>query len=70
MVANMRPAALVLPDCKGCRDKHLLQVSELLPAKEYYIAEGYHQQYLEKGGRAGNSQSAAKGCQDKIRCYG
>ena len=48
----------------------LLQVAELLPAKEYYIAEGYHQQYLEKGGRMGNGQSAAKGCQDKIRCYG
>lgn len=28
------------------------------------------QQYLEKGGRFGTGQSAAKGCTDPIRCYG
>ena len=44
--------------------------AELKPATDYYIAEKYHQQYLEKGGRAGSGQSAAKGCTDKIRCYG
>ena len=27
-------------------------------------------QYLEKGGRFGRKQSAAKGCSDPIRCYG
>ena len=26
-------------------------VVELLPAGDYYLAEDYHQQYLEKGGR-------------------
>ncbi|GMH35999.1 hypothetical protein BSKO_03867 [Bryopsis sp. KO-2023] len=45
-------------------------VVEVLAAGDYYIAEDYHQQYLEKGGRNGNKQSAAKGCKDTIRCYG
>jgi len=29
-------------------------VVELLPAGDYYLAEDYHQQYLEKGGRWGS----------------
>uniref|UniRef100_A0A0D6R015 peptide-methionine (S)-S-oxide reductase n=1 Tax=Araucaria cunninghamii TaxID=56994 RepID=A0A0D6R015_ARACU len=45
-------------------------VTEILPAKKFYRAEEYHQQYLEKGGRSGFRQSAAKGCNDPIRCYG
>lgn len=45
-------------------------VSELEPASDYYIAEGYHQQYLEKGGNYNRPQNATKGATDKIRCYG
>lgn len=31
----------------------------------FYVAESYHQRYLEKGG-----QDASKGATEKIRCYG
>ncbi|KAL3938625.1 MAG: hypothetical protein SGBAC_006502 [Bacillariaceae sp.] len=40
-------------------------VTEVLPAKVFYDAEDYHQQYLLKGG-----QSAKKGDTSFIRCYG
>jgi peptide-methionine (S)-S-oxide reductase len=40
-------------------------VTELLPATKFWMAEDYHQQYLEKGG-----QSAKKAATEKIRCYG
>lgn len=43
---------------------------EVKPIDVFYPAENYHQQYLEKGGRNGRGQSAAKGCTDHIRCYG
>jgi peptide-methionine (S)-S-oxide reductase len=44
--------------------------TELRNATPFWPAELYHQQYLEKGGRFGTPQSAEKGCQDEIRCYG
>ncbi len=40
------------------------------PATPYPALQAYHQQYLSRGGRFGRPQSAEKGCQDKIRCYG
>lgn len=40
-------------------------VTECLPAKKFWMAEDYHQQYLLKGG-----QSAKKGDKTTIRCYG
>lgn len=40
-------------------------VVELVPAGDYWLAEDYHQQYLEKGG-----QDASKGASSRIRCYG
>ena len=44
--------------------------TEIFPAMQWYDAEKYHQQYLARGGRFGRGQSAEKGCQDPIRCYG
>lgn len=44
--------------------------TELLNATPFWPAEKYHQQYLEKGGRMGSPQSAAKGATETIRCYG
>lgn len=40
-------------------------VTEILPGKEWFRAEDYHQRYLEKGG-----QCAQVGDISSIRCYG
>ena len=40
-------------------------MTEVKEAQEFYMAEDYHQQYLMKGG-----QSAKKGADATIRCYG
>eukprot|EP00548_Thalassiothrix_antarctica_P002476 CAMPEP_0194146388 /NCGR_PEP_ID=MMETSP0152-20130528/20562_1 /TAXON_ID=1049557 /ORGANISM="Thalassiothrix antarctica, Strain L6-D1" /LENGTH=291 /DNA_ID=CAMNT_0038846897 /DNA_START=56 /DNA_END=932 /DNA_ORIENTATION=+ len=40
--------------------------SELKKTKPFWPAEKYHQQYLEKGGRLGEPQSAEKGSTDTI----
>lgn len=45
-------------------------VTEIEEINNYYVAEEYHQKYLERGGRFGQGQSAEKGCNDPIRCYG
>ena len=44
--------------------------TEVKEAKVFWPAEPEHQDYLKNGGRFGRSQSADKGCNDKIRCYG
>lgn len=40
-------------------------ITEIEDAAAFWLAEDYHQQYLEKKG-----QSAEKGCEVPIRCYG
>lgn len=40
-------------------------VTEVRAACVFYPAEGYHQQYLQKGG-----QSADKNAPEAVRCYG
>ena len=48
------------------KDKKI--VTEILPAKKFYRAEEYHQQYLERGAGTGIKQNADKGCNDPIIC--
>ena len=50
----------------GCADQGRGPVvTELKPAALFWPAENCHQRYLEKKG-----QSAEKGCEEKVRCYG
>ncbi len=60
-------AGVVAPSSVG---KAAVVATEVEPAKAFWPAEGYHQRYLEKGGRFGQPQSAEKGSTDEIRCYG
>ena len=39
--------------------------TEVCAAEKWWMAEDYHQQYLQKGG-----QSAKKDAAETIRCYG
>lgn len=55
------------PQTRGWAGRRV--VTPVEGAKDYYIAEAYHQQYLARGGRFGIPQSAEKGATDKIR-YG
>lgn len=50
--------------------KQAVVATEVKRATAFWPAEEYHQRYLEKGGRFGMPQSAEKGNQDEIRCYG
>ena len=47
------------------RDANRAIATEVEPAAEFYDAEAYHMQYLQKGG-----QSAKKNDPSVIRCYG
>jgi len=56
-------AARVLQEAQADYDRPI--VTEVRPAAGFWPAENTHQRYLEKRG-----QSAAKNCQEKVRCYG
>ncbi|XAR50270.1 Peptide-methionine (S)-S-oxide reductase [Bertholletia excelsa] len=43
-------------------------VTETLPARTFYRAEEYHQQYLQKNGGTCKRQSGATGCTSTIQC--
>ena len=58
-----RVAEELLNELRQKKDKEV--VTELKEAKIFFMAEEYHQQYLLKGG-----QSAKKGANESIRCYG
>jgi len=62
-VEQAETAAAALSQLQTRYDKPI--VTEVLPAKVFWPAENYHQRYLEKGG-----QSAAKNCEERVRCYG
>jgi len=55
----------------GWRSSGRKVVTEVKPASIFWPAEEVHQRFLEKGnGRSGRPQSAEKGANDPIRCYG
>ena len=47
------------------RQYSLPLATELVAATKFWMAEDYHQQYLEKGGQSGKKTAI-----EKIRCYG
>lgn len=60
-----RIALATLDEAKATAPPGLEVHTEVLPAEEFWDAEGYHQQYLQKGG-----QTAEKRAREAIRCYG
>ena len=65
---QMEAAKIKFEEVKGQYKRNI--ATELKQATVFWPAEKYHQQYLAKGGRFGQPQSAEKGATDTIRCYG
>jgi peptide-methionine (S)-S-oxide reductase len=60
-----KTALATLDEAKAAAPLGMRVHTEVLPAEEFWDAEGYHQQYLQKGG-----QNAKKQARETIRCYG
>ena len=63
-------AKALVAEKQACLPRGKMIHTEVKRAAVFWPAEELHQQYLQKGGRFGSTQSAAKGCRDPVRCYG